>query len=118
MRVGYGGWIQEECRLGNDPLQDAGVFPAGGDQVTVVVQEGDVGHVTAVAAVLVTRSPWLGAGEGEQVHFAKVVSRGQQGSIMRPAHGVDVRAVCAIWPDSKGVEAQSAGRSEIGRAHV
>lgn len=44
------------CYLGNHPLQDAGVFPAGGDQVTVIVQEGNVGHVTAVAAVLVARS--------------------------------------------------------------
>ena len=43
-------------RLGDHPLQDAGVFPAGGDQVTVVVQEGNVGHVTAVATVLVARS--------------------------------------------------------------
>lgn len=43
-------------RLGNQPLQDAGVFPASGDQVTVVMQEGNVGHVTAVTAVLVARS--------------------------------------------------------------
>lgn len=42
--------------LGNHPLQDAGVLPAGGDQVTVVVQEGHVGHMTAVTPVLVTRS--------------------------------------------------------------
>lgn len=42
--------------LGHQPLQDAGVFPARGDQVTVVVQEGNVGHVTAVTAVLVARS--------------------------------------------------------------
>lgn len=42
--------------LGNHPLQDAGVFPASGDQVTVVVQEGNVGHVTAVTTVLVARS--------------------------------------------------------------
>lgn len=46
------GW----CCLGNHPLQDAGVFPASGDQVTVVVEEGNVGHVTAVATVLVARS--------------------------------------------------------------
>lgn len=45
-----------QCCLGNHPLQDAGVFPAGGDQVSVVVQEGHVGHMTAVTAVLVTRS--------------------------------------------------------------
>lgn len=42
--------------LGNHPLQDAGVFPAGGDQVTVIMQEGNIGHVTAVATVLVARS--------------------------------------------------------------
>lgn len=42
--------------LGNHPLQDAGVFPASGDQVTVVVQEGNVGHVTAVTTVLVAWS--------------------------------------------------------------
>lgn len=42
--------------LGNHPLQDAGVFSASGDQVTVVVQEGNVGHVTAVTTVLVARS--------------------------------------------------------------
>lgn len=64
------------------PLQDAGVFPSGGDQVTVVMQEGNVGHVTAVAGALVTQSPWLRAGEGEQVHFAKVIGGGQQGSVM------------------------------------
>ena len=44
------------CCLGDHPLQDAGVFPTGGDQVTVVVQEGNVGHVTAVATVLMARS--------------------------------------------------------------
>jgi len=38
------------------PLQDAGVFPSGGDQVTVVMQEGNVGHVTAVAGALVAQS--------------------------------------------------------------
>lgn len=43
-------------RLDYRPLQDAGVLPAGGDQATVVVQEGHVGHMTAVAAVLVTGS--------------------------------------------------------------
>lgn len=43
-------------RLGHHPLQDAGVFPASGDEVTVVVQEGNVGHVTAVATALVARS--------------------------------------------------------------
>lgn len=42
--------------LGDHPLQDAGVFATGGDQMTVVVQEGNVGHVTAVATVLVARS--------------------------------------------------------------
>lgn len=44
--------------------------------------------------------PWLTAGEGEQVHFAKVISRGQQGSIMWPAHGIDVGTVRSFWPDS------------------
>lgn len=44
--------------------------------------------------------PRLTAGEGEQVHFAKVIGRGQQGSVMWPAHGIDVRAVCSFWPDS------------------
>lgn len=44
--------------------------------------------------------PWLRAGEGEQVHFAKVISRGQQGSVMWPAHSVDVCAVCSIRPNS------------------
>lgn len=50
--------------LGNHPLQDAGVFPAGGEQAAVIVQEGNVGHVTAVATVLVTRSL---EGGGEKV---------------------------------------------------
>lgn len=34
------------------PLHDAGVLPPRGDQVAVVVQEADVGHMTAVGAVL------------------------------------------------------------------
>lgn len=38
------------------PLQDAGVFPTGGEKVTVVVQKGNISHVTAVATALVTRS--------------------------------------------------------------
>lgn len=42
--------------LDDHPLQDAGVFPTGGDQVTVIVQEGNVGHMAAVTAVLVARS--------------------------------------------------------------
>lgn len=49
-------WLGKVGCLGNHPLQDAGVFPASGDQVTVVVQEGNVGHVTAVTTVLVARS--------------------------------------------------------------
>lgn len=44
------------CCLDNRPLQDAGIFAAGGDQVTVVMQEGNIGHVTAVATVHVARS--------------------------------------------------------------
>lgn len=51
-----GGGSEMRGCLGDHPLQDAGVFPAGGDQVTVVVQEGNVGHVTAVATVLVAGS--------------------------------------------------------------
>lgn len=50
------GELEVVGRLGNQPLQDAGVFPASGDQVTVLVQEGNVGHVTAVTTVLVARS--------------------------------------------------------------
>lgn len=42
--------------LYDHPLQDAGVLPAGGDQVTVVVQEGNVGHMTAVSAIHVAWS--------------------------------------------------------------
>lgn len=42
--------------LGNHPLQDAGVLPTSGDQVTVIVQEGNVGHVTAMATVFLTWS--------------------------------------------------------------
>lgn len=42
--------------LDDHPLQDAGVFPTGGDQVAAIVQEGNVGHVAAVTAVLVARS--------------------------------------------------------------
>lgn len=48
--------VDEQHCLGNHPLLDAGVFPTGGDQVTVVMQEGNVGHVTAVATVLVALS--------------------------------------------------------------
>lgn len=50
------GWSTGVGGLGHHPLQDAGVFPASGDQVTVVVQKGNVGHVTAVTTVLVARS--------------------------------------------------------------
>lgn len=42
--------------LDDHPLQDAGVFPTGGDQMTVIMQEGNVGHMTAVTAILVARS--------------------------------------------------------------
>lgn len=42
--------------LGDHPLQDAGVFPASGDKLTVIMQEGNVGHVTAVATVFVAGS--------------------------------------------------------------
>lgn len=44
--------------------------------------------------------PWLRAGVGEQVHFAKVIGRGQQGSVMWPAHSINVCAVCSIRPNS------------------
>lgn len=37
------------------PLHDAGVLPTRRHQVTVIVCEANVGHVTAVGAVLVTR---------------------------------------------------------------
>lgn len=44
--------------------------------------------------------PWLRTGEGEQVHFAEVISRGQQGSAVGAARGVDVRAVGRFRPNS------------------
>lgn len=42
--------------------------------------------------------PELRAGVGEEVHFAEVVARGQQLPLVRPADGVDVRPVRALWP--------------------
>lgn len=42
--------------LDDHPLQDAGVFPTGGDQMTVIMQKGNVGHMTAVTAILVAWS--------------------------------------------------------------
>lgn len=47
-----------------------------------------------------TADPWLRAGEGEQVHVAKVIGGGQQGSVVWPAHRVDVCAVRSVRPDS------------------
>lgn len=73
--------MQRGC-LSDHPLEDAGVLPSGGDQVTVVVEKGNVGHMAAVATIGMAWGPWLGAGVGEQVHFAKVISRGQQGGVM------------------------------------
>lgn len=52
----WAGYVEGDSCLGNHPLQDAGVFPTSGDQVAVVVQEGNVGHVTAVTTVLVAWS--------------------------------------------------------------
>lgn len=48
--------VDGQLCLGDNPLQDAGIFPASGDQVTVVMQEGNIGHVTAVATVFVAWS--------------------------------------------------------------
>lgn len=42
--------MQRGC-LSDHPLEDAGVLPAGGDQVTVVVEKGNVGHMAAVATI-------------------------------------------------------------------
>lgn len=66
-------------RLHNSPLQDAGVFPAAGDQATVIVQEGHVGHMTAVTAVLQTRS-LQGSGGGRKSR--ETPQNNQAGSIL------------------------------------
>lgn len=42
--------------LHQPPLHDAGVFPSRRDQVTVVVQEADIGHMTAVGTVFMAGS--------------------------------------------------------------
>ena len=42
--------------------------------------------------------PWLRTGESEQVHFAKVISRGQQRAAVGLADGVDVCTVRTIRP--------------------
>lgn len=44
--------------------------------------------------------PRLAAGVGEQMHFAKVVSGGQELPVMGAAHSVDVGAIRTLWPDS------------------
>lgn len=58
-----GGGVGEEAvgerkrrLLHQTPLHDARVLPACRDQVTVLIQETDVGHMTAVGAVLMAGS--------------------------------------------------------------
>lgn len=46
-------------RLHNAPLHDTRVFPAGRDQMAVLVQEAHVGDMTAVPAVRVAGGPEL-----------------------------------------------------------
>lgn len=60
-RAGGGGAGRDQClpafshpSSGHLPLQDAGILPANGKKVGVIVGEADVGYVTPVALVLVT----------------------------------------------------------------
>lgn len=41
----------QQSYLGDRPLQDTHVLPSGRDQVTVVMEKGNVGHMAAVATV-------------------------------------------------------------------
>lgn len=66
-----GGGVREEAVGERDrrlfhqtPLHDAGVLPPSRDQVTVIIQETDVGHMTAVCAVLMA-----GSLETSQTHY-------------------------------------------------
>lgn len=58
-----GGGVREEAIVERErrflhqtPLHDTGVLPPRGDQVTVVVQEADICHMTAVGTVLMAGS--------------------------------------------------------------
>lgn len=84
------------------PLHYGGVLAADADQARVVMQEGDAGHVTGMAAV----GPPVGAGltgrVAVEIDPAEVVSRGQQMLGMRACACVDVRSVRAFGPDACG----------------
>lgn len=77
--------------------------------MTVIVLEADVSHMTAVGAVLVTRSLGSGTGVLEEVHFAEVVGQRDHLLVVGPDQRVDVRPVRALGPHPEDVEAQHAG---------
>lgn len=77
--------------------------------MTVVVQEVDVGHMTAVSAVFMTGSLGRGTWIGEQVNFTEVVCEGDDLPVVRPDQSVDVGAIGSFRPHPENVESQDAG---------
>lgn len=110
--------------------------------MTVVVEEADVGYMTAVGAVLMARSLrhkhiscllimnlpagsllcWpthLGGGArvGKQVHFAEVVSQSDHSPVMRSDQSVDVGPVGSFRPHTCNTHTENTGRaSSFGHA--
>lgn len=72
--------MQRGC-LSDHPLEDAGVLPSGGDQVTVVVEKGNVGHMAAVATVGMARGLHGVTRKGDK-HKEKVNNSPTEGQIL------------------------------------
>lgn len=61
--------------------------------MTVIIQEADVGHMTAVGTVLMAGSLGGGAWVGKQMNFTEVISQSDHLPVMRSDQSVDVGAI-------------------------
>lgn len=61
--------------------------------MTVVIQEADIGHMTAVSTVFMTWSLGRGAWVGKQVNFTEVISQSDHLPVVRSDQSIDVGAI-------------------------
>mmetsp|Transcript_1345 Transcript_1345/g.2348 ORF Transcript_1345/g.2348 Transcript_1345/m.2348 type:complete len:311 (-) Transcript_1345:2384-3316(-) len=100
-----------------DPLEDAVVPSAGGDELRIASGEPAVRHVRAVPPVLGPGRVVVHARERVQLDQAHIISHGQSLAVLGTAHGVDVPAAGVRTPDALNRPAVDAGPSvELGVA--
>lgn len=88
------------------PLQDGSVTTTCGDDVTVIKGESHIGHVSRVATVFLERSILLGDWISEQLDKSKVITSGNNLSVLAHVQCVHISLVAELGPDAGNVVAK------------